>query len=106
MKGARSWLVLWACRADTRDFCSALTALVAAHYNIFCPQPTLFQFLCPHRQLPGQTAVLGHLSLSVCLWLHQAEKEAARIELKSDCGYAQHPWGSTLLTYSEEDNFY
>jgi hypothetical protein len=28
MKGVLSWLVRWACRAGTRDFCSALAALV------------------------------------------------------------------------------
>jgi hypothetical protein len=28
MKGVLPWLVRWACHAGTRDFCSALTALV------------------------------------------------------------------------------
>jgi hypothetical protein len=28
MKGVLSWLVFWACRAGTSDFCSALAALV------------------------------------------------------------------------------
>jgi hypothetical protein len=28
MKGVLSWLVRWAYRADTREFCSALAALV------------------------------------------------------------------------------
>jgi len=35
MKGVLSWLGRWACRAGTRDFCSALAALVWAQYKIF-----------------------------------------------------------------------
>jgi hypothetical protein len=50
MAGALSWLVRWACRAGTRDFCSALAALVglvqkicflAVHnFNAFVPSPS------------------------------------------------------------------
>ena len=49
MKGILPWLVLWACRAGTRDFCSALTALVGPVQNIFSHPRTLFHFLCLHR---------------------------------------------------------
>ncbi len=49
MKGVLPWLVRWACRADSRDFYSALAALVGPVQNIFFPHRTLFQFLCPHR---------------------------------------------------------
>ncbi len=46
-------LVRWACRAGTRDFCSALAALVGlVHFNSF----VLI------AQQAGQAAVLGHLS--------------------------------------------
>jgi hypothetical protein len=34
MKGALSWLVCWACRAGTTNFCSALAAL-SAQYKLF-----------------------------------------------------------------------
>ncbi len=47
-KGVLSWLFSWACRAGTRDFCSALAALVSLVQNSF-PHPTLFQFICPHH---------------------------------------------------------
>jgi hypothetical protein len=34
MTGVLTWLVRWACRAGTRDFCSALAALVGPVQNI------------------------------------------------------------------------
>jgi hypothetical protein len=43
------WMVRWACRAGTRDFCPALLAS-GRHSTIYSfPRRTLFQFLCPHR---------------------------------------------------------
>ncbi len=42
------WLVRWDFRTGTRDFCSALAALVGSVQNIFFLARTLFQFLCPH----------------------------------------------------------
>jgi hypothetical protein len=62
MKGVLSWLV----PAGTRGYCSDLAALVGPVQNIFS-SPYTFQFLCPHRPVAGQAAVLGRLSLSVCL---------------------------------------
>ncbi len=38
------------------------------YLTYFIPRRTLFQFLCPIAQQAGQAAVLGRLSLSVCLW--------------------------------------
>ncbi len=35
MEGVLLWLIHWACRAVTRDFWSALAALVGAVQNIF-----------------------------------------------------------------------
>jgi hypothetical protein len=35
LKGVLPWLVHWACRAGTRDFCSALSALLGPVQNIF-----------------------------------------------------------------------
>ncbi len=57
----------WACRAGTRDFCSAFAALVGpAQYKMFFPHYFNSFFLI--AQQAGQAAVLGRLSLSVCLW--------------------------------------
>ncbi len=66
MKGVLPWLVRWACRDGTREFCSASAALNGPVQNIF-PHRTLFQFLCPNRPADGhgQAAVLGRLSLSM-----------------------------------------
>jgi hypothetical protein len=50
-------LVQWACRAGTRDFCSAPGPI----QNIFFFTAHYFKFLWPHAQQAGQTAVLGHL---------------------------------------------
>jgi hypothetical protein len=56
MKEVLSWLLPWACRADTRDFCSVLAALVGPVQNIF--------ILTVHSKLgSGQEAVPGCLSL-------------------------------------------
>ncbi len=43
-----SWLVRWACRAGTRDFCSALAALVGPVQILFS-SPHTISILCPHR---------------------------------------------------------
>jgi hypothetical protein len=40
--GKLRWMVRWACRVGTRDFCPALAALVDPERNIFPPR-TLFQ---------------------------------------------------------------
>jgi hypothetical protein len=44
LKGALPWLVYWACRAGTIDFCSALAALGGQVQNL------LFHSLCPQRR--------------------------------------------------------
>ncbi len=53
MKGVLSWLVRWACRAGTRDFCSALAALVGPVQNIFSPPYTISIPLSPYAS-PGK----------------------------------------------------
>jgi hypothetical protein len=70
MKGFLSWLVRWAGRAGTRYFCSALAALVGLVQNIFFSTVHYFNAFIPIAQQAGQAAELGHLSLSVCLWLY------------------------------------
>jgi hypothetical protein len=76
MKGVLPWLVRWACLAGTRDFCSALAALVGAVQYIFFPHFKLFQFLCP--PLPASWAVGRQpcwvACLSMCLCLRQMLK--------------------------------
>jgi len=49
MKGVRPWLVRWARRASTMDFCPALAVLVRPVQNIIFPTGTLFHFISPHR---------------------------------------------------------
>jgi hypothetical protein len=53
MKGVLPWLVRWALRAGTRDFCPAL------HY---------FKSFFPIAQHAGQAVMPDRLSLNVCLW--------------------------------------
>ena len=67
MKGVLSWLVLWACRVGTRDFCSALAALVGPVQNMFFITIHYYNSFVPIAQQAGQAAVLGRLSISVCL---------------------------------------
>jgi hypothetical protein len=68
MKGVLPWLVRRACRAGTRDFCPALAALVGTVRNILFPQCALFISFVPIARKAGQAAVLGRLSLNICLW--------------------------------------
>jgi hypothetical protein len=60
------WFVR-ACRAGTKDFCSALVALVGPAQNIFFLTVHYFNSFGPIAQQPGQAVVLGRLSLSMCL---------------------------------------
>ena len=66
MKGAPSWLVLWACRAPVQEIFFLpwllLSALLTLHYyNSFV--------LIAQQAGQGQAAVQGRLSLSMYLWL-------------------------------------
>ncbi len=61
MKGVLTWLVRWAYRAGTRDFCSALAALVGPVQNIFSHH-TFFPFLCPHRPASWVASLLECIS--------------------------------------------
>ncbi len=66
MKGAPSWLVLWACRAPVQEIFVLpwllLSALFTLHYyNSFVP--------IAQQAGQGQAAVQGRLSLSMYLWL-------------------------------------
>jgi hypothetical protein len=65
----RGW-VRWACRAGTRDFCSALAALVDPVQQKNFLTVHYFKSIVPIAQQAGQAAVLGHPSLSMCLWKH------------------------------------
>ncbi len=68
-EGSLPWLARWACRAFTRDFCSALAALFGPEQNIFFLAVHYFNSFVPIAQQAVQAAVLGHLSLSVSLCL-------------------------------------
>ncbi len=68
MKGVLPWLVRWACRAGTRDFCSALAALIGPLQNVFFPHRHYFNSFVIVAQKAGQAAVLGRLSLRLYLW--------------------------------------
>jgi hypothetical protein len=48
MKGVLCWLVRRVCRADKRDFCSALAALVGPVQNTFFLTIQLLQCVCPN----------------------------------------------------------
>jgi hypothetical protein len=106
IKEVRFWLVLLACRAGTRDFCSSLAALVGPVQNTFFLTIHHFHSFVPSAQQAGQATVLGHLSLCMCLWLQQAEKEAAINQLKSECptlGYSKKVLLKILWSTSIED---
>jgi hypothetical protein len=67
LKGVLPGLVRWACRAGTRDFCSAFAALVGpVHDNFFLTVHYFISFV-PIAQQAGEAVVLDRLSLSMCL---------------------------------------
>jgi hypothetical protein len=68
MKRVLSWLILWACRAGTRDFCTALAGLVSPVKNIFYHPVHYFNAFVPIARQAGQAAVLGRRSLNMFLW--------------------------------------
>ncbi len=71
MKGVLSWLVRWACRAGTRDFCSAWAALVGLPFSkYFSLTAHYFNSFVPTAQQAGQAVVLSRLSLSMRLCSH------------------------------------
>ncbi len=47
MKGFLPWLVTWACRADTREFCPALSPTVGPVQNIFSSPHIISPHLSP-----------------------------------------------------------
>ncbi len=63
MRGVLPWLDRWACRAGTRDFCSALAALIGRVQNIVFLNVHFFNFLVPIAQQARQAAVLDRQSL-------------------------------------------
>jgi hypothetical protein len=67
LKEVLAWLVRWACRAGTRNFCSALAALLGPVQKIFTLTLHYFHSFVPIVQQAGQAVVLGRLSLSMCL---------------------------------------
>ncbi len=70
MRGVIPLLVYRASRARTRDFCPALDGLVGPVQNIFFLTVHYFNSFVPVAQQAGQAAVLGRLSLNVCLWFN------------------------------------
>jgi hypothetical protein len=67
MKEVLPWLVRWALRSGTRDFCPALAALVDPAQNIFFLAVHYFNSFVPIAQQAWQAVVQGRLSLNVCL---------------------------------------
>ncbi len=68
LKGVLPWLVRWACRVGTQEFYSALADLVSSVENLcFLTVHNSNSFVLIAQQA-GQAAVLGRLSLSMCLW--------------------------------------
>jgi hypothetical protein len=78
MKGVLQRLVRWACRAraGTRDFYSALAALISPQCKLFFFLSAHYFNLCiPIAQKPGKAVVQGRLSLNVCLCTPHTDKK-------------------------------
>jgi hypothetical protein len=68
-----SWSVCWAHSADTRDF-FALAAQVGLVQNMFLLIVHYFSSFVPIAQQARKAVVLGHLSLSLCLWSKHSQE--------------------------------
>ncbi len=101
MKGVLSWLV---CRASTRDFLSALAALVSQVQNIVFLAVHYLNSFFPIAQQAGQAVVLGRLSLSMCLckrWLYRHECcTGVKSMRKSPFCHSEGPFPPSSLQYS------
>jgi hypothetical protein len=62
LKGVLPWVVRWACRAGTRNFCPIWAALVGPVQNIFFLSVHYFNLFFPVAKQAGQAVVLGRLS--------------------------------------------
>jgi hypothetical protein len=69
MKGVIPWLCRWARCAGTRDFCSALAALVSPVQNILSSPYTISLHFVPTVQQAGQAVVPRRLSPNMCLMM-------------------------------------
>jgi hypothetical protein len=66
------WLEIWSnhfCPSMGPNYRERGNGLRSAQYKHFFPHRTLFQFMCPIAQQPGQAVVQGRLSLHVCIRL-------------------------------------
>ncbi len=73
MKSVLPWLVRWASRAGTIDFCPALNTLVSPVTKYYFPHRTLFHFIRPHRPATWVGSRAGSpacLVLGPCVRLH------------------------------------
>ncbi len=70
-RGPYTWLVCWARRAGTIDFCPALVALVSPVQNIISLTIHYFALFVPINQQTRQAVMPGRLSLNMCLWVWQ-----------------------------------
>ncbi len=61
IKGVLPWLVRWAPRASTRDFCPVLASLVGPVQNICFLSVHYFRSFVPIAQQVGQAVVPGRL---------------------------------------------
>jgi hypothetical protein len=66
-RGSFLSLVLWACRAGTRDFCSALAALAGQVHNISFLTVHFFNSVVPIAQQAGQPVACSVACLLVCV---------------------------------------
>jgi hypothetical protein len=67
MKGVLPWLVRWARRAGTVDFCLALAALVRPVKNSIFLTANLLTFLGPIAQKPGHRGRQSCWVASLCV---------------------------------------
>ncbi len=74
MKGVLPWFIRWACCAGTRDFCSALAALVETVQNIFPSPNTISILLTPSpSNLGRQPCWVAYLLVCVSLVGNESE---------------------------------
>ncbi len=77
-----------ACRAGTRDFSPALTALICPVQNIFSSPVHYFNCFVANAQQARQSAVLGRLSLNMSLGVHYTQYLADHPSRDAACAHA------------------
>jgi hypothetical protein len=78
MKGVFYWLVRWACRAGTGDFCSALAALISPVQNIFFSHGNTISIPLSTSETHTKRQAIQHGCLPFACWAMETKSKVRK----------------------------